>query len=112
MLPDMSTLKTIPLKAAQRRKFRSVEELMRHLGYGKGSLARFRRGLAETKLRDQLVLGRVRAGLTQGQVAEKMKCTQSRISKLEASLDADLSLGEVREYAAAVGLSLSVAIKG
>jgi hypothetical protein len=38
-----------------------------------------------------------------------MHCTQSRISKLEASTDGDLSIDELRSYAAAVGLELSVA---
>lgn len=107
----MSTLRIPIPKLSRPVGSRSVEELMRRLGHGKASLERFRQGLADTRLRDQLVIGRVRAGLTQSQVAEKMKCTQSRISKLECSQDADLSLGEVREYAAAVGLKLKMTIK-
>lgn len=39
-----------------------------------------------------------------------MRCTQSRISKLEDSADADLRLGDIQAYAQAVGLSFNLGL--
>lgn len=56
---------------------------------------------AQTRLVQELTLMRTRAGLTQAQLAAKMGCTQGRISKIESSLDADLTIGIVQAYASA-----------
>lgn len=55
---------------------------------------------AETHLTRVLAALRVKAGLTQEALAEKMNpvCTQGTISKLEAGRDEDLTLAEIREY--------------
>jgi transcriptional regulator with XRE-family HTH domain len=60
-------------------------------------------------LKDLMVL-RAGRGLSQGDVAAKMGCTQSRISKLESSKDADLSLGVLAGYASAVGCRVKVVL--
>jgi transcriptional regulator with XRE-family HTH domain len=60
-------------------------------------------------LKDLMVL-RASRGLSQGDVAAKMGCTQSRISKLESSTDADLSLGDLAGYASAVGFRAKVVL--
>lgn len=64
--------------------------------------------LAERRIIKQLVVHRVVKGLSQKDIAQRMRCTQSRISKLESSTDGELSIDEIRSYAAAVGLKLSV----
>lgn len=56
---------------------------------------------AQTRLVQELTLMRTLAGLTQAQLAAKMGCTQGRISKIESSLDADLTIGIVQAYARA-----------
>jgi transcriptional regulator with XRE-family HTH domain len=56
---------------------------------------------AQTRLVQELILMRTRAGLTQAQLAAKMGCTQGRISKIESSLDADLTIGIAQAYARA-----------
>jgi len=56
------------------------------------------------------VLARLRAGLSQTDLAARMKCTQSRISKIEDSLDAELSLKDIYEYAGAVGVKCKLSI--
>ncbi|MGL6073511.1 MAG: helix-turn-helix domain-containing protein [Fimbriiglobus sp.] len=50
-----------------------------------------------------LAIIRNRAGLSQQQLAEKMGCTQSKISKLESGLDADLKHGDVLGILKATG---------
>jgi predicted XRE-type DNA-binding protein len=78
--------------------FRPVAEAVRQLS-------------AKTKLIDQLIVARVAAGLTQSQMAAKLRCSQSRISKIEDSQDADLSLGDIQAYARIVGLKLQLDLR-
>jgi transcriptional regulator with XRE-family HTH domain len=49
-------------------------------------------------------------GLSQGDIAAKLGCTQSRISKLESGTDADLSLRDFEGYAAALGFNIKIVI--
>ena len=102
----MASLKTIPRRpAAAGRTYRSVDEMLRGHGYRRVAEA-VRQLSAKTRLIDQLIVARVAAGLTQSQMAAKLRCSQSRISKIEDSQDADLSLGDIQAYARTVGLKL------
>jgi transcriptional regulator with XRE-family HTH domain len=51
---------------------------------------------------------RLQAGLTQAQVAERMGCTASKVSKLEAACDADVRWGDIAAYSNAVDCSMSI----
>ena len=103
----MASLKTASRRPSTGRTYRDVDEMLRRTGYRRVAAA-VKSLSAKTRLVDQLILARVAAGLTQGQQAAKLRCSQSRISKLEDSEDAELSLGDFKEYAAAVGLKLKV----
>jgi len=92
------------------RTYRSVDEMLRGHGYRRVADA-VRQLSAKTKLIDQLILARVAAGLTQSQMAAKLRCSQSRISKIEDSQDADLSLGDIQAYARNVGLKLKLDLR-
>jgi transcriptional regulator with XRE-family HTH domain len=61
-------------------------------------------------VKDLMVL-RAGRGLTQGDIASKMGCSQSRISKLESSTDFDLTLGDLVRYASAVGFRVGVVLE-
>ncbi len=50
-----------------------------------------------------LIQMRAEAGLSQAELAKRMGCTQSRISKIEHSLDEDLSIGDLNRYIRATG---------
>lgn len=63
---------------------------------------------AQTVVIRQLITLRASAGLTQTDLAQKIGCTQSRISKLEASKDEDITLGVIREYVQATGARFSL----
>jgi ribosome-binding protein aMBF1 (putative translation factor) len=102
----MASLKTIPRRPAlSGRTYRDVDEMLRGHGYRRVADA-VRQLSAKTKLIDQLIIARVAAGLTQAQLAAKLRCSQSRISKIEDSEDADLSLGDIQAYGRIVGLKL------
>ncbi len=49
---------------------------------------------------------RAAKGLSQKDLAERIECSQSRISKFEASDDDDLRLGDLREYLHAINLDI------
>ena len=66
---------------------------------------RGRRREAETTLAE----ARMRAGVTQRQVAERLGISQSDVSKLERR--ADVRLSTLRAYAAAIGAHLSMTIQ-
>jgi ribosome-binding protein aMBF1 (putative translation factor) len=107
----MASLKTLSRRsAASGRTYRSVDEMLRGHGYRRVADA-VRQLSAKTKLIDQLILARVAAGLTQAQMAAKLRCSQSRISKIEDSHDVDLSLGDIQAYARVVGLKLKLDLR-
>lgn len=49
-------------------------------------------------------------GFSQADVAKAIKCSQSKISKIEASEDAELSLGDVTSYLDALGYKLKMVV--
>jgi predicted XRE-type DNA-binding protein len=107
----MASLKITPRRpAAPGRTYRSVDEMLRGHGYRRVAEA-VRQLSIKTRLIDQLILARVAAGLTQAQMAAKLRCSQSRISKIEDSQDADLSLGDIHAYARIVGLKLQLDLR-
>jgi ribosome-binding protein aMBF1 (putative translation factor) len=99
------------LKKSKIRSYSSVDEMVK-LTLGTRWLKRMNQRLKHTEVVDQLVLARLRAGLSQTDLAARMKCTQSRISKIEDSLDAQLSLKDIYEYAGAVGVECKFVMKG
>ena len=107
----MASSKTITRRpAASARTYRSFDEMLRGHGYRRVADA-VRQLSAKTKLIDQLIVARVAAGLTQAQMAANLRCSQSRISKIEDSQDADLSLGDIQAYARIVGLKLKLDLR-
>lgn len=78
----MASLKTVTRRSTlSGRTYRSVDEMLRGHGYRRVADA-VRQLSAKTSLIDQLILARVAAGLTQAQLAAKLRCSQSRISKI------------------------------
>ncbi|WP_417733991.1 helix-turn-helix domain-containing protein [Rosistilla oblonga] len=60
------------------------------------------REIQSRELVTSLIVLRHRAELTQAELAEKMGCTQSAISKLESSDDDSLRIGDLKSYLSAV----------
>ena len=107
----MASLKTLSRRSATvGRTYRNLDEMLRGHGYRRVADA-VRQLSAKTKVIDQLILARVAAGLTQAQMAAKLRGSQSRISKIEDSQDTDLSLGDIQAYARIVGLKLQLDLR-
>lgn len=65
----------------------------------------------EFKLLDEILAARQSAGLTQEQIAKRMKVRKSAVVRLESALMSgkdSLSMGALRKYANAVGKKLEV----
>jgi transcriptional regulator with XRE-family HTH domain len=55
-----------------------------------------------------MIVHRMRAGMTQREIARRMGCSPSRISKIESGTDHSLGWVEVYRYFGALGLNVSV----
>jgi len=62
--------------------------------------------IASRKIAKDFAILRAQRGLSQRELADRMGCPQGRISKLEASPDVNLRLGDLAQYAAALGIRL------
>jgi transcriptional regulator with XRE-family HTH domain len=100
-----------PAKETPKKGYKSVVEIVRNL---LPDDPEFAKQLAEkVKARcvtDFLIAHRTARGMSQNEIATKMRCTQSRISKLENGTDADLRLGDLQAYASALGLKTSTVL--
>ena len=61
-----------------------------------------------TKTARSLARERAKRGLSQKEVALRMGVSQSKVCRMEDSLDADLSYGDIESYAHALGLDVSL----
>ncbi|MBI1311939.1 helix-turn-helix domain-containing protein [bacterium] len=64
--------------------------------------------LAERRILKSLIAMRIAAGVSQGDIADKLGCSQSRVSKLERANDGDLKLDELAAYGAATGREFEI----
>jgi transcriptional regulator with XRE-family HTH domain len=80
----------------------SVADMVRSLSEDRAFADEFEKRLSRRQLIKILTILRSRANLSQQELAEKLKCTQSKVSKLESSDDADIRFGDLVNYAEAV----------
>lgn len=90
------------------KKYQSVSELVGHLTNDKKLQAEFEREVADKNLAKTLFSMRCSKGLTQADMAKRIDCTQSRVSKLEDTPAADIRVGDLMSYAKALDLNLSI----
>jgi transcriptional regulator with XRE-family HTH domain len=69
------------------------------------------RTVQDRLLLDLLMAKRAAADLSQQDIANRMNCTQGRISKLENGTDAELTIGEFQQYAKALDLEVAFGIR-
>ncbi|MCW1926630.1 helix-turn-helix transcriptional regulator [Luteolibacter arcticus] len=90
-------------------KFKSVSDLLKKHGKPE-AVSEFEELLKGSSIVRALIAKRIKAGLTQREVAESIGITQSAVSKFEASLDCDVTLGEIARYSAAVDSPMTIQI--
>jgi transcriptional regulator with XRE-family HTH domain len=103
VLPESKPMSKIPSEAAPKKAYRSAAEMARDLLPDEPEfVAGLEARLYERQFVKSLAIARARAGLTQKELAAKLGCTQSKISKLESGVDADLRFGDIAAYLEAV----------
>lgn len=95
---------------AKKKQYDSVTELLRDVAPNDEFVAEFEEHIARRTLVKKLLALRAATGLAQKDIAEKMNCSQSRISKLENGVDDDLRLGDLSRYCDAIGFQFGAVI--
>lgn len=93
-----------------RRTYTSVSEMLADLAPDQDIQKEYAEHSAARAVISHLMALRAIKGMTQQDIADHMRCTQGRVSKLENSFDADLRLGDVDDYAAALGCAVGITI--
>ncbi len=101
---------TTPSPTTQPKRFASVRDLVKATAANDDQIREFDRRIRGSAIVNALVRSRAAAGMTQADVAERMERTQSAVSKLEHSTDAELSLQDIASYLHATGGRLNLGI--
>jgi len=91
--------------------FSSVSDLVRETAENVIFAGALERRLASRTIVKELMVLRATQGLSQKDIALKLGCTQGRISKLESLTDAHLRIGDLSNYADALGLELRITLE-
>jgi transcriptional regulator with XRE-family HTH domain len=90
------------------KRYGSVTEMVNEIIEDDDFCREFERASADRTLSATLFAMRCKQGLTQAELAKRMGCAQSRISKLENAGTAGVRVSDLVAYAQALGLQLSV----
>ncbi len=91
------------------KRYKSVQRMVHALS-SRESAKQFDEHSRRTQLSRILFVLRNRRELTQKDLAEKMGCTQGKISKLEHAEIQDIRMGDLLDYLRALNLNLSIRI--
>jgi transcriptional regulator with XRE-family HTH domain len=90
----------------RKAKYPSVAEMVRGVSEDQRFADDFDRRVNSRRLVKHLFALRNAAGMSQKDIADRIGCSQSRISKLESGNDNDLRLADLAAYLRALGLDL------
>jgi transcriptional regulator with XRE-family HTH domain len=90
------------------RRYGSVKALMASEGISDEIQNKVTALASETHIVHQLSQARQKAGLTQEKMAEFLGVGQPAVSKLETGLDAELTIGQIKQYALATNERISL----
>lgn len=97
-------------KITTKKLYNNVADMVRDLSEDKAQGERTAKKIEERTIINFLMALRAASGLSQSEIAAKMGCTQSKISKLEGGKDEELSIGDFHGYADALGLPSCIGI--
>ena len=90
------------------KTYKSVSEMVKNLAGDKAFAENFEKEAANRILANALFNLRCSNGVTQKEMAERIGCTQSRISKLESSGADSIKVSDLVDYAKALDLCVTV----
>lgn len=89
-------------------KYKSVLEMIRNISSDESYKELASNQIKDRKLAKLLFYLRCNHGLSQKELAAKIGCTQSRISKIEHALDKHLTIQDLLDYAKALNIQLEI----
>lgn len=89
---------------------KSVSEMLKGVGVDQKTRGEFEKELQDRQLVKILFALRNKAGVSQAEMAKKIGCSQSKISKIESSRDAELSFKDLLSYAEAIDHNIELQI--
>lgn len=92
------------------KKVEKLSELAEGLGFDKAGIDRIEKAVRSRSLSCSLATLRASSGMTQGEMARRLKRSQSSISKLESTPDDLMRIADIRQYAEALGFRLSISV--
>src|SRR5260370_38835677 len=104
----MNQSKTNQTNPQKGKRYSSIPDMVRDLSTDPEFSESLAKSLSERNIIDMLMALRLSRGLSQKDIADTMKCTQRRISKLENGNDDDLRIGDLHAYAAALSLEMAI----
>jgi len=92
----------------EKKQFKSIEEMIEHNSTDEEFKKDALKAVSGRRLAQMLLLVRCKNKMTQKDLAEKLGCSQGRISKIESSPDARISIKDLLDYAAIFDLQLEI----
>jgi transcriptional regulator with XRE-family HTH domain len=90
------------------KKYASVSEMINSIDVDEEFKKAAIKEIENKMIAKFLLVLRCKHNLTQNKLAKKIGCSQGKISKVEASYDKDISIGDLLNYAKALGLNLEI----
>jgi transcriptional regulator with XRE-family HTH domain len=90
------------------KKYNNVSNLVKDISVNSKVREETLKEIRKTSLAKFLFYLRCDNKLTQGELAAKIDCSQSRISKIESSYDTDLTVKDLLDYGEALNLNLEL----
>ena len=90
------------------KHFKNVNEMIKDLSSEKKFIEEASKELKNKNISKFLFTLRCKNNLTQKELANKTKCTQSRISKIESSFNNQLTIKDLLDYSDALNLQLEI----
>lgn len=90
------------------KTYQNVEEMVKDLSEDSKVKSDILKELKSKTLSKYLFLMRCEVGLTQAQLAKKIRCSQGTISKIENSYDTEITVKDLLEYGNALDLQLEI----
>jgi transcriptional regulator with XRE-family HTH domain len=84
------------------KRYKNVSELVQATSPDAEFKDEFEKRIGRRRIVKQLVAMRAVKGFSQQDIADRLHCTQSRVSKLEGMYDEDARLGDLQHYASVV----------